>query len=338
VQAWRAGLVAGLMGAVAIATPAEAKKLSCGDVITKDTVLSKNLKNCPNDGIVIGDDNVTLDLDGHTIDGTGGDAGVHVDNHTGVTVRHGTVQQFGDGVLVDNGSGAVLVSRITALRNVDGVTVADSGDVRVEKVLAKANVDAGIRLDSADGNRVSANDVSLGNNFGINLVDSDGNRILDNSARANATAGIRLETSSSNRLERNTAKANFPGIQQVSGNDNRYVRNVAVGNAFEGIRIEAGDGNDLERNTTSENRASGIFVDDDVTATVLLGNQADENDNGTGDGITVEAADAATTITDNSANRNDDLGIDAAVGVTDGGGNTAHNNGNPAECAGVTCS
>jgi hypothetical protein len=38
--------------ALGLAAPAEAKKLDCGDVITKDTVLSNNLHNCPNDGIV----------------------------------------------------------------------------------------------------------------------------------------------------------------------------------------------------------------------------------------------------------------------------------------------
>lgn len=332
---WTATVVIAVMGLVA--APAQAKKLSCGDVITKDTVLSNNLKNCPDDGIVIGDDDVTLDLNGHTVDGTGGDAGVHVDGHTDVTVKNGVVQQFGAGVLVDNGSSGVLVTRITAMRNDDGVALAGSTDVRVEKVLAKGNVNDGIDLDTADGNRISDNDLSLGNNIGINLVDSDGNRIFDNSVRANATAGIQIEASSGNRVERNTAKTSFPGILQVSGDDNRFVRNVAVGNAAGGIRIEAGDGNSLERNTTSENRGSGIFVDSDVTATTLAGNRADTNDGGTGDGLSVLATDAATTITDNTANRNDDLGIQAAAGVTDGGGNTAHDNGNPAECAGVTC-
>jgi hypothetical protein len=43
----------------------------CGDTITTDTTLHHNLHNCPNNGIIIGADNVTLDLNYHTIDGDG---------------------------------------------------------------------------------------------------------------------------------------------------------------------------------------------------------------------------------------------------------------------------
>src|SRR6266702_2939998 len=44
---------------------------SCGDTITVDTKLVKDLVDCPNNGIVIGADNITLDLNGHVIDGDG---------------------------------------------------------------------------------------------------------------------------------------------------------------------------------------------------------------------------------------------------------------------------
>src|SRR5215208_1843011 len=43
----------------------------CGDTITTDTTLHHNLVNCPNNGIIIGADNVTLDLNYHTVDGDG---------------------------------------------------------------------------------------------------------------------------------------------------------------------------------------------------------------------------------------------------------------------------
>ena len=45
--------------------------MSCGDTITTDTTLDSDLVDCPTNGIVIGADNVTLDLNGHTIDGDG---------------------------------------------------------------------------------------------------------------------------------------------------------------------------------------------------------------------------------------------------------------------------
>lgn len=43
-----------------------AKQVKCGDTITADTTLDHNLANCPNNGIVVGADNVTLDLNYHS--------------------------------------------------------------------------------------------------------------------------------------------------------------------------------------------------------------------------------------------------------------------------------
>ena len=60
-----------LAGVVALSGAEAASKVSCGDTITTDTTLHHNLVNCPNNGIIIGADNVTLDLNGHTIDGDG---------------------------------------------------------------------------------------------------------------------------------------------------------------------------------------------------------------------------------------------------------------------------
>ena len=53
------------------ASQASASPVSCGDTITTDTTLDSDLIDCPNNGIIIGADDVTLDLNGHTIDGDG---------------------------------------------------------------------------------------------------------------------------------------------------------------------------------------------------------------------------------------------------------------------------
>jgi hypothetical protein len=47
--------------------------------------------------------------------------------------------------------------------------------------------------------------------------------------------------------------------------------------------------------------------------------------------------DPGTRIVGNTANDNDDLGIEAVAGVTDGGGNSASGNGNPAQCLNISC-
>ena len=87
--------------------PAASPQPKCGDTITTDVTLHHNLVNCPNNGLLIGADNVALDLNGHTIDGDGTpaagcdpntefcDLGVVTDGHDdGVTVVHGSVREF----------------------------------------------------------------------------------------------------------------------------------------------------------------------------------------------------------------------------------------------------
>src|SRR5687768_3995804 len=80
-----------------LASPAAATHVQCGDVITQDTTLDSDLVDCPGDGVVIGASDITLDLAGHTIDGTGPGAAGHGVRNAGadnVTVTNGRIQQF----------------------------------------------------------------------------------------------------------------------------------------------------------------------------------------------------------------------------------------------------
>jgi hypothetical protein len=73
---------------------------------------------------------------------------------------------------------------------------------------------------------------------------------------------------------------------------------------------------------------------------VVDGNRTDANGD---DGIDVNLAPTSsrdevdTVLRANRAFFNTDLGIEAAVGTTDGGANRARHNGNPAQCIGVRC-
>src|SRR6187397_2115134 len=69
--------------------------IACGDTITADTTLDRDLTGCRSNGLVIGADDITLDLNGHTISGNGKpvrrcrrdqicDVGVANDDHSGV--------------------------------------------------------------------------------------------------------------------------------------------------------------------------------------------------------------------------------------------------------------
>ena len=60
-----------LSGVTAAAGQAPPAGLKCGDTITADTTLDRDLTGCPSNGIIIGADDITLDLNGHTISGDG---------------------------------------------------------------------------------------------------------------------------------------------------------------------------------------------------------------------------------------------------------------------------
>ena len=125
-------------------------KLSCGQVITKSTTLTADLGPCSGNGIIIGADNITLNLNGHTISGTpgpgdGNAAGVRLPMRSGVLVtgqpgnsgKTGTITGFDAGVVVNGGS-ANTVENLTVRDNIgpndstatlgDGIVLFSSAD------------------------------------------------------------------------------------------------------------------------------------------------------------------------------------------------------------------
>src|SRR5829696_9863669 len=125
---------------------ASASHVGCGETITTDTTLDSDLVNCPNNGIVIGASNITLDLNGHTIDGDGmpvdpcpeGEAcDVGVLNRAGydrLTIVGGTIRQFGVGIVVEAGAAHNRLHHLTVSDTTDvGIIVVDSTGSVIEK-------------------------------------------------------------------------------------------------------------------------------------------------------------------------------------------------------------
>jgi hypothetical protein len=89
-----------------MAIPPQAAPPACGDIITTDTTFSADLLNCPTGvgllGLDIGEDNITLDCDGHKVTGTGsgGGVGIRVLFRSGVTVRNCDVSGFSAGIIL----------------------------------------------------------------------------------------------------------------------------------------------------------------------------------------------------------------------------------------------
>jgi parallel beta-helix repeat protein len=106
---------------------------------------------------------------------------------------------------------------------------------------------------------------------------------------------------------------------------------MAVLNTLDNHNFGLSERNTIARNFASGNGADGFIVvsrDSRVDSNVATANGDD--------GINIDDG-LRTTVVNNAANDNVDLGIEAAANVIDGGGNTASGNGNPLQCLNVVC-
>ena len=263
----------------------------CGDTITTNTTLTADIGPCAQDGLIIGADGITLDLNGHSISGLGvpvGAVGVRSDSHSNVTITNGAVaagivQQFDVGIKITGGS-ANSVANVTSQDN-QGFT---------ELGLALAGGD-GILLDTTSNNTIVNNTVQRNGPFGgitlfvenagtglaaNNLI--SGNRSINNASPItnNNVIGIRIEGpgAQNNTVTNNTVTGNsLDGIQvfgTAAGGDNNtgnIIRsNTVAGNVRDGIRTGVrADSGLIEDNTVTANGQNGIILTAAMNTSVL---------------------------------------------------------------------
>ena len=358
----RVGVVAAIIAVAALATPGAAVAAACGDVLTKSTKLTNDLINCPGDGLVIGAPKVILDLNGHSITGTGNGYGVsNAGGYAKVTIKSGTISGFEQGVVLigasknhirnltvsqNTGAGILLfasdhteVKQNSSFSNQEGIFL-DAGSIYnvVVENSTNANVLGGVEVGGDSDHNDIVFTTASGNQNGISLNGSF-NEVLSNTTSGNSNAGINIGAGGTgNHVAFNNTFANPGGILLFGATSARVEANTVSGNSVGGIIVKGGGSNNtLLRNSVSGSPSApqnvGIFVGGGSLGSVIDQNTAEAN---VDDGIHVD--EPQTTITENAANNNGDLGIEAVPGVTDGGGNTASGNGNPAQCVGVVCS
>jgi parallel beta-helix repeat protein len=314
-----------------------ATHVGCGDLVTTDVRLDSDLVGCPGPGLVVGADDITIDLRGHTI--AGADlAGAGVDDtgqHDRLVIENGTITGFYDGVFLNQSSGSA-VRRLEISHVFQGVELLDSPENAVERNSISDATSGGISVEGeSDRNRVEKNSV-LRAGAGVQLSPAveltrtpDDNLIVKNEL-APGGIGVALSTALRNRVEKNVFHDNATNVFVQDADGNVIERNDMIRGGLGTILIDSDD-NRLSRNRVEE-LFVGILVLDGSQGTILERNVASRNQD---DGIKVLAA--STTLTGNVANDNGDLGIDAVPGVIDGGGNRASGNGNPAQCVNVAC-
>jgi parallel beta-helix repeat protein len=324
---WRGTLVAiGALAVVALAGGQAQAVVSCGKTVTKDIKLKEDLIACPGDGLVVGANDITIDLNGHKIDGQSlaGQDGIAISGHSGVVVKGsgGKIKQFEYGVKLlsaqNNRVSGLKVDDVT----LSGVYVNTSSSSKIKgNTITEANF-TGVEVTHSDEVEVSGNSVTgpdttpLGSyGIGVNAPDSEDNVVEDNVVKGGVEGdwGIVINgTAQATLVKRNTARGFVQqGIYVYDGAaDTKVRKNEAIGNGSNGIRVDAGAG----------------------TGTAVLKNTARKNF----DGISV--AKAGVGVGDNVANDNGNWGIIATAAINDLGGNKASGNGQAAQCSGIACS
>ncbi|GAA4626489.1 hypothetical protein [Cellulomonas oligotrophica] len=359
------------VGATLVAGPAQAAPPgpACGEHLTVDTVLTRNLTCTSGDGLTLAP-GVTLDLGGKVLTGHDTGRGV-VGPPTGdVTVTNGVVTGWGTGVTADD---------LTGTDPETGDDLELDGTVHVVGVVVRGNgtgVDGTGRL--YDSFKTFAVDRSTlrGNGTGFSTVGGYGTftrtTLRDNDVALYAnTGGVRLERSVVRDNGTGFDSGGEAGIDLVStaflGNDvgirTGFMDFVTVERSElsrNGTAIDHGPGGSYLRvqDTTFASNGTGVAAHGDEMA--ITGSTFRKNDVGVsvepdswpdapwervtsivgntfvdgGDGLLSQWEGAQ--IGDNSATGNDRWGIHAP-GADDLGLNSASGNGNEPQCVGVVC-
>jgi parallel beta-helix repeat protein len=271
--------------AVAAKKPSPQPVSMCNTTITTDAILVADLACTVTNGVNIGSNDVTLDLNGHTIDGTDDSAtrgNADTGGFDGITIKGpGRVQDFGIGVDLEGVSDSLLFGFATASNFYNGIVVGSNSD---KNLIDKIDATDAVRVENgSDLNVLRQVTAVVSAGDGINIIGGNGNRVLDSSISGSGDAGISIsgtETEVARSAVRGfNAGIYLNGATRSSVHDNTSTANIA------GIRLDDGSENILTGNTTSGNSDIGIYVRGNSPLARIIGNTSVSN---THEGIIVQ--------------------------------------------------
>lgn len=209
----------------------------------------------PADCLLIKAANVTLNLNGESVTGNGGGAGVHIEASAGNAFVEGassTISGFADGIEIDG------------------------ANAFVENFYADSNGDAGVYLNSAKQARV-ANFGATGNTDGVRIAQGTLNTLQDSTCADNRRYGIWLLGTTHNSigtfdLQNNATAGIYAGCWDMgpkmqvckpavapSSFNSIFAGSADGGTQQYGVAIDLGDNNNRVANNTSKFNTTDMF-------------------------------------------------------------------------------
>jgi parallel beta-helix repeat protein len=221
-------------------TSNQGQEVTCGSVITGVVTLSRNL-NCSADGLIIGDDSTTLNLNGFNIQGPGKDgssAGISVTKDDVNIVGPGVISGFETGILLTGGSD-ISVDSVILQNNKIGAYFTGSETSSVEENIMRDN-DVGVAGHSANKLEIMSNIMDVNTLAGISFVNTHESTMTRNSIQESQN-GIFFDSQSAgnivtlNNMRDNQVDLNNSDGLVPSSNANTFSENTCVRSDPDGL-------------------------------------------------------------------------------------------------------
>jgi len=205
---------------------------NCGDTLTSSQTMWYDLINCQGNGLVIGADNITLNMNRHTITGSAVSLedyyGIYADGHNYARILNGEIYNFLSGIRVYSGSNNQLTN-IVANNNYEGILFESSSNNILTNIISNNNHDSIIFYDSS-GNKLT-NITSNDNSNGLKLSYFTNNQLTSITSNNNIQFGIFLYDSSDNIMTNIISNNNGDGIYIMSSSNNKAYLSSFIDNA-----------------------------------------------------------------------------------------------------------
>jgi Periplasmic copper-binding protein (NosD) len=209
--------VASPMNAVAQEEQPPQGTVACGQVVQGNVTLTANL-NCTGDGLIVGDDGTTINLNGFGIYGPGADSskvGIGVSEDNVAINGPGIISGFQAGVLA-TGAKDLAISSMIMENNQIATFFTGADNAIVEENIIKDN--------NIGGAAHSAGSLSFENNLmdgnalaGITFVNTDGSAISSNNVQGSQNAIFLDSQSTENTVQLNNAHDNVVDLNNANG-------------------------------------------------------------------------------------------------------------------------
>jgi nitrous oxidase accessory protein NosD len=175
--------------------------------------------NCSGDGLIVGDDDTTIRLNGHTIRGPGPDSskvGVSVGNEDRVRIEGpGTIEQFQAGILASGAKGTSITSMTLTGNQIAIFSTATGGLQASQNIITKNSI--GVASHSSSGLQLTENLISGNQLTGITFVATDNSLIFKNKILDSENGIYSDAKSNGNRIESNDLLRNTVDLNNANG-------------------------------------------------------------------------------------------------------------------------